>query len=324
MEITSIGSVWMWGGFIAFVLAMLALDLGVFHKKAHSIGFKEAASWSAVWVALALIFGGWVWAEFGRDRGLEFMTGYLIEKALSVDNLFVIAVIFTYFAVPAQYQHRVLFWGILGALVMRAAFIFAGGALLARYHWMIWVFGGLLAVTGVKLLLQRNEKFDPARNPIVTGFKKIYPVTDRYHGQRFFVKQGAKRYATPLFLALLAVEATDVVFAIDSIPAIFAITQDQFIVFTSNIFAILGLRSLYFLLAGILDRFRYLKVGLAFVLVFVGAKMMLIEFVKIPVGASLAIVGSILGLSVLASILRPLPEPPNRSQGTSGNVEVVI
>jgi len=324
MEITSIGSVWMWGGFIAFVLAMLALDLGVFHKKAHIIGFKEAASWSAVWVALALIFGGWVWTEFGRERGLEFMTGYLIEKALSVDNLFVIAVIFTYFAVPPQYQHRVLFWGILGALVMRAAFIFAGGALLARYHWMIWVFGGLLAVTGVKLLLQRNEKFDPARNPIVNGFKKIYPVTDRYHGQRFFVKQGAKRYATPLFLALLAVEATDLVFAIDSIPAIFAITQDQFIVFTSNIFAILGLRSLYFLLAGILDRFRYLKVGLAFVLVFVGAKMMVIEFVKIPVGASLAIVGSILGLSVLASILRPLPKPPNRSQGAAGEVEVVI
>jgi tellurite resistance protein TerC len=309
MEITSIGSTWMWAGFVAFVLAMLALDLGVFHRSAHRVTFKEAITWSAVWVVLALLFGAWVWRAHGAELGLQFLTGYVIEKALSVDNLFVIAVIFTYFAVPAQFQHRVLFWGILGALVMRALFIFAGGALLARYHWMIWVFGGLLALTGLKLLLQRNEKFDPARNPVVRLFRKFFPVTDRYHGQSFFVRHSGKVVATPLFLALLAVEATDLIFAIDSIPAIFAVTQDQFIVFTSNIFAILGLRSLYFLLAGVLDRFHLLKVGLALVLIFVGGKMMAMEWVKVPIGASLAIIAAILATAVIASVLRPIPPP---------------
>jgi tellurite resistance protein TerC len=308
----SIGSPLLWGGFLCFVLAMLALDLGVFHRKAHTVSIREAAIWSAVWVGFALLFGAGVHHWYGPERALEFATGYVIEKALSVDNIFVFVVIFGYFAVPNALQHRVLFWGILGALVMRAIFIMLGGAFLAKFHWAIYVFGGILVVTGIKLLVQRNEHYDPAGNPIVKLFRRFMPVSDKYDGQNFFTRIDGRRVATPLFLALLVVEATDVVFAVDSIPAIFAITKDPFIVFTSNIFAILGLRSLYFLLAGVVDKFRYLKLGLSFVLVFVGLKMLLVDYYKVPVGLSLAIIAGILGGSVIASLIA------NRREMASG------
>ncbi|HYD53213.1 MAG TPA: TerC family protein, partial [Gemmatimonadaceae bacterium] len=249
MPVETIGSPLLWIGFLLFVLAMLAVDLGLFHRKAHEVSLKEAGAWSAVWVALAGVFALGVHHWFGSQKALEFTTGYLIEKALAVDNIFVFVVIFTTFGIPAIYQHRVLFWGILGALVMRAAFILAGGAFLARFHWAMYVFGGILALTGVKLLLHRNAEIHPERNPVVRAFQRLLPVTPRLEGQRFLAKRDGRRYATPLLLALVAVEVTDLVFAVDSIPAIFAVTRDPFIVFTSNIFAILGLRSMYFLLA---------------------------------------------------------------------------
>lgn len=305
MPLQTIGSPLLWAGFIVFVLAMLAIDLGVFHKKAHEVSLKEAGIWSAVWVALAVVFNVGVYHWFGAERALEFTTGYLIEKALAVDNIFVFVVIFTAFAVPAIYQHRVLFWGVLGALVMRAVFILAGGAFLQRFHWAIYVFGALLAVTGVKLLLQRNQEMQPEKNWLVRWFQKVFPMTPEFHGDRFLVSKNGRRYATPLLLALVAVEVTDLIFAVDSIPAIFAVTSDPFIVFTSNIFAILGLRSLYFLLAGIITKFVYLKVGLSFVLVFVGAKMLLMDVYKVPIAASLGVIAGILALSVLASLLKP-------------------
>jgi tellurite resistance protein TerC len=295
----------LWAGFIAFVLAMLAIDLGVFHRKAHEISVKEAAIWSSVWIALAAVFNLIVYQWFGAERALEFTTGYLIEKALAVDNIFVFVIIFSTFAVPAIYQHRVLFWGVLGALVMRAAFILAGGAFLQRFHWAIYVFGAILAITGVKLLLQRNHELHPEQNPIVRLFQRFFPVTHEYAGHRFMVLRLGRRYATPLLLALVAVEVTDLIFAVDSIPAIFAITSDPFIVFTSNIFAILGLRSLYFLLAGVITKFAYLKVGLSFVLIFVGAKMLLMDVFKVPIVVSLGVIAGILALSVLISLLRP-------------------
>ena len=305
MPVETIGSPLLWIGFLLFVLAMLAVDLGLFHRKAHEVSLKEAGAWSAVWVALAGVFALGVHHWFGSQKALEFTTGYLIEKALAVDNIFVFVVIFTTFGIPAIYQHRVLFWGILGALVMRAAFILAGGAFLARFHWAMYVFGGILALTGVKLLLHRNAEIHPERNPVVRAFQRLLPVTPRLEGQRFLAKRDGRRYATPLLLALVAVEVTDLVFAVDSIPAIFAVTRDPFIVFTSNIFAILGLRSMYFLLAGIIHRFVYLKIGLSFVLVFVGAKMLLVDHIKVPIAASLGIIATILGVSVIASLLRP-------------------
>lgn len=305
MPLQTIGSPLLWAGFIVFVLAMLAIDLGVFHKKAHEVSLREAGIWSAVWVALAVVFNVGVYSWFGAERALEFTTGYLIEKALAVDNIFVFVVIFTAFAVPAIYQHRVLFWGVLGALVMRAVFILAGGAFLQRFHWSIYVFGALLAVTGVKLLLQRNQEMQPEKNWLVRWFQKVFPMTPEFHGDRFLVSKNGRRYATPLLLALVAVEVTDLIFAVDSIPAIFAVTSDPFIVFTSNIFAILGLRSLYFLLAGIITKFVYLKVGLSFVLVFVGAKMLLMDVYKVPIAASLGVIAGILALSVLVSLLKP-------------------
>jgi len=304
MQLETIGSPLLWAGFIVFILAMLVIDLGVFHKKAHEVSLKEAGIWSAVWVALAVLFNVGVHSWFGSQRALEFTTGYLIEKALAVDNIFVFVVIFTTFGVPAIYQHRVLFWGVLGALVMRAIFIFAGGAFLQRFHWAIYVFGALLAVTGVKLLVQRNQEMHPERNPLVRWFQKIFPMTPEHHGDKFLVLKDGRRYATPLLLALVAVEVTDLIFAVDSIPAIFAVTSDPFIVFTSNIFAILGLRSLYFLLAGIITKFIYLKVGLSLVLIFVGAKMLLMDVYKVPIAASLGIIASILGLSIVASLLK--------------------
>ncbi|HJV91566.1 MAG TPA: TerC family protein [Holophagaceae bacterium] len=301
----TLGSPWMWGAFLAFVLAMLALDLGVFHRTAHRVSLKEAAIWSGVWVGLALGFAALIGTTYGSERGVEFLTGYLIEKALSIDNIFVFVLIFGAFAVPEAYQHRVLFWGILGALVMRALFVALGAALLAKFHWVLYLFGGFLLITGVKMLWLRNAAFDPRDNPIFRLFRRFVPAVDRYHGPAFTVVQNGKRYATPLLLVLVAVELTDVIFAVDSVPAIFAVTRDPFLVFTSNIFAILGLRSLYFLLAGVVDRFHHLKVGLSLVLVFVGGKMLAVDVVKVPPFASLGIIALLVGGSVATSLLWP-------------------
>jgi tellurite resistance protein TerC len=282
---------------------MLALDLGVFHRKAHVVGFREALVWSSVWVGLALLFNAAVWRWYGPERGLEFLTGYLIEKSLSVDNIFVFVVIFSTLGIPAIYQHRVLFWGILSALVLRAAMIFAGAAMLARFHWLIYLLGAFLILTGAKLFLQRSKEMHPEDGWAMRLARWIIPSTDKLDGHHFLTRVDGRLVATPLFMALLMVEVTDVVFAVDSIPAIFAITTDTFIVFTSNIFAILGLRSLFFLLAGLADRFRYLKVGLAAVLVFVGAKMTLMDFYKVPPLMSLGIVIVLLSASIVASLL---------------------
>ena len=293
----------LWVAFNVFVLGMLALDLAVFHRKAHAVSLREALIWSIVWIALALVFNSGIYYFWGPEKALEFLTGYLIEKSLSVDNLFVFLVIFSYFDVPVMYQHRVLFWGILGALVMRAIFIATGAALLNAFHWMIYVFGGFLIITGIKLLLTGDHKLEPEKNPAVRLLRRIMHVTNEYHGQRFFVRKDRRLWATPLLLVLVVVETTDVIFAVDSIPAIFAITMDPFIVYTSNVFAILGLRALFFLLAGIMDMFRYLKVGLSFVLCFVGVKMMIVDLYKIPIGVSLGLVTGILALSILASLI---------------------
>jgi tellurite resistance protein TerC len=300
----TVASTWMWAAFSVFVLGMLALDLGVFHRKDKEVSFKDAFGWTIVWIALAGLFNIGVWWKFGTETALEFTTAYLIEKALSVDNIFVFLVLFASFAVPRAYQHRVLFWGVLGALVLRAVFIVAGAALLQRFHWVIYVFGGLLLVTGIKLMLQSETDIHPERNPLYRFARRLIPSVSTYDGHNFFTIQNGKRFATPLFLVLLAIEATDVVFAVDSIPAIFAITTDPFIVYTSNIFAILGLRSLYFVLAGMMEKFHYLKIGLALVLVFVGAKMMLADFVKIPIVVSLGTIAGILAVAVAFSLLR--------------------
>jgi len=309
----TIGSPVLWGGFVAFVLAMLALDLGVFHRNAHVVGFREALTWSGVWIGLALLFNAFVAWRFGTQPGIEFLTGYLIEKSLSVDNIFIFLVIFSGLGIPLQSQHRVLFWGILTALVLRAAMIFAGAAMLARFHWLIYVFGAFLIFTGVKLFLNRGKEEHPEESRIMRLVRRWIPSTPKLHGERFWVRENGRRLATPLFMALIMLEITDVIFAVDSIPAIFAVTDDPFIVFTSNIFAILGLRSLFFLLAGLAEKFRYLKLGLAAVLVFVGAKMTLIDFVKLPALVSLAIVLSLLSASMLASwwvARRPSPALP--------------
>jgi tellurite resistance protein TerC len=294
-----------WAGFIAFVLALLALDLGVFHRNAHAVTLKEAGVWSAIWVALALGFNALVVHAFGPERGLEFLTGYLIEKALAVDNIFVFYAIFAYFAVPAAFQHRVLFWGVLGALVMRAVFIFAGAALLARFHWVMYGFGAILVITAYRLLTLPDEGIQPEKNPVYRLLRRFVPATSEYHGGRFTVVQNGKRYATPLLVVLILLEWTDLVFAVDSIPAIFAITSDPFIVFTSNIFAILGLRSLFFLLQGVIGKFHLLKPALAAVLLFVGAKMLLVDFVKLPIVLSLGVVAGLIAAGVIASLLIP-------------------
>jgi tellurite resistance protein TerC len=293
----------LWIAFNVFVLGMLALDLGVFHRKAHAVSIKEASLWSGVWIALAMAFNLGVYFAWGQEKALEFLTGYVIEKSLSVDNLFVFLMIFQYFNTPIEYQHRVLFWGILGALILRAVFIAAGSALLANFHWMIYVFGGFLVITGIKMYLQGDEKIEPEKNPVVRLFERLVPVSKAYDGQNFFIRRQGKTHATLLMLVLIVVETTDVIFAVDSIPAIFAITQDPFIVYTSNVFAILGLRALYFMLARVMEMFTYLKVGLSVVLCFVGAKMMLVDIYKIPIGVSLSVIGGVLLLSILASWL---------------------
>ncbi|HBL27695.1 MAG TPA: hypothetical protein DD490_12730 [Acidobacteria bacterium] len=301
-------SLWLWAGFNLFVLAMLALDLGVFHRKAHAVTLKEATAWSAVWVALALIFNAGLWYFRGPDAGVQFLTGYLIEKSLSVDNIFVFALLFGYFAVPAIQQHRVLFWGILGALVMRAVFILAGAALLEAFHWIIYVFGAFLIITGLKMALVRDTGLQPEKNPVLRLVRRLIPVTSDYREGHFFVREQGRWWATPLFLVLVLVETTDLVFAVDSIPAIFAVTSDPFIVYTSNIFAILGLRSMFFLLAGVMHKFRLLKYGLGLVLIFVGLKMVWLNEAfggKFPISWSLGIIGGIIAASVLLSLLVP-------------------
>ena len=300
----SVGSPWMWCGFLAFVLAMLALDLGVVQRRAHKVGMREAAIWSAVWVACALAFALLLWQRFGEQKGLEFLTGYVIEKSLSVDNIFVFMLIFNAFSVPEQYHHRVLFWGILGALVLRAGFVLMGAVLLAKFHWILYFFGGFLVVAGVKMLCFRSG-FDPRASGFFRYLSGLIPNVADQPGPQFTVLREGRRHATPLLLVLIAVELTDVIFAVDSVPAIFAVTSDPFIVFTSNIFAILGLRSLYFLMAGVVGRFHRLKLGLSLVLIFVGLKMLAMDRYPVPVGWSLCVIALLVGGSICASLLWP-------------------
>jgi tellurite resistance protein TerC len=301
----AVDQLWLWIGFNAFVLAMLAVDLLVFHKEAHEVRVREAATWSVIWIALALLFGVGVWQLMGREAGLEYFAGYLIEKALSVDNIFVFVLIFSFFRVPPRYQHRVLFWGILGALLMRGAMIAAGAYLIQQFHWIIYVFGAFLVFTGVRMATHNERDLDPESSFAIRLIRRLVPITSEYHGQQFFVRTRAgevtRLVATPLFVVLVLVETTDLIFAVDSIPAIFAITQDPFIVYSSNVFAILGLRALYFLLADVIDRFHYLKVGLSVVLVFVGLKMLAVDLYKVPIGLSLGVIVLVLGVSVVTS-----------------------
>lgn len=297
-------NIWFWVVFNAFVLMMLALDLGVFHKKLHVVSVKEALTWSGIWIFLALCFNGFIYFAFGETKAMEFFTGYVIEKALSVDNIFVFVLIFTYFQIPSIYQHKVLFWGIIGALIMRVIFIFAGVALLEKFHWTIYIFGAILILTGIKMLFDKDKKMEPEKNPVIKLFRKFIPTTNELQGDKFFIKENHKSVATPLFVSLMMIEITDLIFAVDSIPAILAVTQDHFIVYTSNVFAILGLRSLYFALSNIIERFKYLAVGLAIILVFVGIKMVLIDFYKIPIHFSLLIIFTIIVLSVVISLIK--------------------
>jgi len=311
---------WLWIGFNAFVLAMLAIDLGLFHRKSHTVGVKEALGWTAAWIALALAFNLGVWHFAGGVKALEFFTGYVIEYSLSADNVFVFALLFSYFAVPAHYQHKVLFWGILGALVMRLGMIVLGAALIAKFAWIIYVFGAFLVVTGIRMLLKSDEEIHPERNLLVRLFKRFFPVAPGFRGDRFFVRENGVLMPTPLFVVLLMVEFTDVIFAVDSIPAIFAVTTDSFIVYTSNVFAILGLRSLYFALAGVMDKFHYLKTGLGVVLSFVGVKMLLAHTAyKIDTLVSLGVIVAILATAVAASLLRPKPALSHLAPGNGAS-----
>lgn len=305
-------SIWLWIGFNVFVLILLGLDLGVFHRKSHAVSMKEALTWSIIWITLSLLFNLVIYLFWDKmvpnssytniEAALAFLTGYLIEKSLSVDNIFVFILIFSYFAVPDRYQHRVLFWGILGALVMRGTLILIGAALLDAFHWIIYVFGAFLIYTGIRMARHQDEELKPDDNPIVKFFRRFVPVTENYEEDKFFIRRAGRLFATPLFLVLLVVESTDLVFAVDSIPAIFAVTRDPFIVYTSNVFAILGLRALYFLLANVMHQFQYLKLGLSVVLTFIGVKMTIIDLYHIPVGVSLAVVASVLTISILASL----------------------
>jgi tellurite resistance protein TerC len=321
-----VDQLWLWVGFNAFVLAMLAVDLLVFHKEAHEVRAGEAATWSLIWIALALLFGAGVYSFMGRDAGLEYFTGYLIEKALSVDNIFVFVLIFSFFRVPARYQHRILFWGILGALLMRGAMIAGGAYLIQQFHWIIYLFGAFLVFTGVRMATQTNHDLDLESSLAIRLIRRIVPVTSAYHGQRFFVREqaahGSQLVATPLFVVLVLVETTDLIFAVDSIPAIFAITQEPFIVFSSNVFAILGLRALYFLLADVIHRFHYLKVGLSLVLVFVGLKMLAVDLYKVPIGVSLGVIVLVLGASTAASWLWPRIPPEKEERDSPAAADI--
>lgn len=295
---------WLWAGFGLFVVAMLALDLGVFHRTSHEITMKEALIWSGLWVTLALLFNAGVWLWFGADRALEFLTGYVIELSLSVDNLFVFLLIFAYFGVPARFQHKILFWGIVGALVMRLVFIGAGIALMERFHWVIYIFGGILVLSGIKMAMDKDREVHPERNAVLRLFRRVFPVASDYHAGQFVTRVDGRLLATPLLVVLIAIETTDLVFAVDSVPAVLAITTEPFIVYTSNVFAILGLRSMFFALAGVMRLFCFLHYGLSAVLVFVGLKMTLSSVYPISTVASLLVVSAILGMSVLASLLR--------------------
>src|SRR6185312_4158103 len=310
-------NVWFWVIFIAFVLAMLALDLGVFHRKIHVVHPKEASMWVTVWVALALAFAGGLYVFYGHHVALSFLADYVIEESLSIDNIFVMVLIFEYFKVPAICQHRVLFYGILGALVMRGLFIGLGTVLLSRFQWVIYIFGAMLIVTGIRMAVKQDEEFEGERNPVVRAARRVLPLSEEFHGKHFFVVQNGRRLFTPLFLVLVLVEVTDLVFAIDSIPAIFGVTRDPFIVFTSNIFAILGLRSLYFLLAAVVDRFYLLKYGIAVILIFVGAKMLGEHWFHIDILWSLVVILGMLGLSIAASLIWPQREKGPRFARTT-------
>ncbi|MBL7928229.1 MAG: TerC family protein [Bacteroidia bacterium] len=295
-----------WVYFVLFIAAMLALDLGVFNRKDHVVTMRESLIWVSVWVSLALGFAWFTLKWFGKEIALQFITGYVIELSLSVDNVFVFVLLFSFFNVPPQYQHRVLFWGIIGALAMRAAFIFAGAALLESFHWMIYLFGGILVLSGAKMLKQdENKKIDPEKNIIIRFLRRTMPVSDKFHGNKFFIKENGKNVATLLFVVLVMVEITDLIFAVDSVPAILAITTEEFIVFTSNAFAILGLRSLYFALAGVMNLFRFLHYGLSVILIFIGMKMIVSGFYKIPIELSLIIVVGVLVLSIVLSLAFP-------------------
>jgi tellurite resistance protein TerC len=302
--------IWVWFAFIGGVLVMLALDLGVFNRKAHVVTIKEAAIWTSVWVSLGLAFGSMMFVWQGQQKGLEWITGYLIEYSLAVDNIFVFVLVFAAFAVPPQYRHRVLFWGIIGALVMRGTMIAVGAQLIKEFHWILYVFGAFLVFTGIRMLMAKSdEHVDLEKNPAVKLARRFFRISPEYDGQKFFTVKNGVRMATPLFLVLVFIEFTDLIFAVDSIPAIFAITTDPFIVFTSNVMAILGLRSMYFLLADIVDRFVYLKTGLAVILAFIGVKLLLLDIFKIPTVASLAVVVTILVISVVASLIKTAGQP---------------
>jgi tellurite resistance protein TerC len=312
-------SIWFWVAFNAFVVVLLAIDLGIFHRKAHEVGLREATAWSIAWVVLSLLFAGGIYMYAGARPATEFLTGYLIEKSLSVDNIFVMVLIFSYLGVPSRYQHRVLFWGILGALVMRGAFIAVGALLLSTFHWVIYVFGALLVITGARMAFSEEKPPEIEGNPLVRLASRFVPMTTQYHGQKFFAMENAKRVATPLFLAVLLVEFTDLIFALDSIPAIFGITRDPFLVYTSNVFAILGLRALYFVLAGVVAKFHLLRYGLAAILVFVGVKMLIDGFYEIPVFVALAVIAAILAITIVASLLIPKKELEGDRGRETGN-----
>jgi tellurite resistance protein TerC len=309
-------TVWHWVGFVAAVLMFLALDLGVFHRHAHVVRFKEALSWTIVWFTLAMGFAASLLSWRGKEEAVEFVTGYIIELSLSMDNVFVIALIFAYFRVPLQYQHRVLFWGILGALVMRGVMIWLGTELINRVHWTLYIFGAFLVLTGIKMLFSDDEGVHPEKNPVIRAARKLFPVTPDFDGQKFVVWLDGRVALTPLALVLMMVETTDLIFAVDSIPAIFAVTTKPFIVFTSNVFAILGLRSLYFVLAGAIGYFRFLKVGLSIVLVYIGAKMLVVPWWRVPTTLSLALVAGIITISILASVV--LARRQHKKPGDSG------
>jgi tellurite resistance protein TerC len=298
-------NIWFWVIFNVFVLGLLALDLGVFHRKDHAVGMREAAIWTVVWISISLLFNVGVYFYAGPEPALQFLTGYLIEKSLSVDNIFVFVMLFSYFNVPSIYQHRVLFWGILGALIMRGILIGVGAYLIAQFHWVIYIFGAFLVFTGIRMAVQKDENVEVESNAVVKLLRRVMPVTQQYRGHDFFVREGGRLFATPLFVVLLIVETTDLIFALDSIPAIFAVTQDPFIVYTSNVFAILGLRAMYFLLAEVVTKFRFLKMGLSAILVFVGIKMLIEGFYHIPILVSLGVIAGVLTISIAASLLFP-------------------
>ncbi|MCP3420286.1 TerC family protein [Nocardioides pinisoli] len=313
---------WAWLAVLAVILVMLAVDL-LAHRKAHVVSVREAATWSAVWVSLGLAFGGVVWWAYGAQAGGEYYAGYLIEKSLAVDNVFVFALIFTYFAVPREYQHRVLFYGVLGALVFRAIFIAGGAVLIENFAWVLYVFGAFLVFTGWKMFTHRNDEMDPSRNPVLRLVRRWVPSTDEYDGQKFWVKRAGKWVATPLFTVLVLVETTDIIFAVDSIPAIFAVTQEPFLVFTSNAFAILGLRAMYFLLADLIHRFVHLKAGLSAILVFVGVKMLLLDVWKVPIWLSLTVIATCITVAVVASLRATREQAPTAGDPAAGHEDVL-